>query len=85
MTDLCSRLDTVTLKALGRKDSQVAQKDLRRVRTAARRIERAERELAAAILQAVEAGETYRDIAPWAGLSYSRVYQLAEKARAERE
>ena len=63
----------------------MAQKDLRAVRTAARRIERAERELAAAILRAVESGESYRDIAPWAGLSYSRVHQLARKARAERE
>ena len=61
----------------------MAQKDLRRVRTAAAKIKRAERELHQAILQAVESGETYRDIAPYAGLSYARVHQIVREQRRE--
>ena len=49
----------------------------------ARKIERAEQELREAILAAVESGESYRDIAPYAGLSYTRVYQLAQQKRQE--
>lgn len=63
----------------------MAQRDLRRVRAAARRMEKAERELREAILAAIESGESYRDIAPYAGLSYSRVYQIAQKARGGEE
>ena len=61
----------------------MAQKDLRRVRSAARKVERAERELHLAILAAVESGESYRDIAPWAGLSYTRVFQISKQMRSE--
>ena len=39
-------------------------------------------ELREAILAAVESGESYRDIAPYAGLSYTRVYQLAQQKRS---
>ena len=35
-----------------------------------------------AILAAVESGESYRDIAPYAGLSYARIYQLVRDAEA---
>ena len=63
------------------KDARVAQRDLRRVRTAAGKVERAEHELKDAILAAVESGESYRDIAPYAGLSFSRVYQIVQEAK----
>jgi hypothetical protein len=67
---------------IGRKDRPVAQKELRRVRAAANRVSKAEQDLHDAILAAVESGESYRDIAPHAGLSYSRVYQIAQKRKA---
>jgi hypothetical protein len=82
---LSSGLNRSTLKVLGRKDTSVAQRDLRRVRSKARLVERAERELGEAIVQALAAGESYRDIAPYAGLSASRVHQIAQRIRgAER-
>ena len=59
----------------------MSMRDLRRVQARARAVERAERELHAAILQAVEAGESYRDIAPYAGLSFSRIYQIVRDAK----
>ena len=63
------------------KMDKMTQRDLRRVRTKARAVERAERELHAAILQAVAAGESYRDIAPYAGISFSRIYQIVRDAK----
>jgi DNA-directed RNA polymerase specialized sigma24 family protein len=63
--------------------ARMAQSDLRRIRTKAARLRKAEQELADAILQAHAAGESYRDIAPFAGLNYSRVYQLARARRRE--
>ena len=62
----------------------MAQRDLRRVRTKARAVQRAERDLHEAILQAVDSGESYRDIAPYAGLSFSRVYQIVREAKRDR-
>jgi hypothetical protein len=64
---------------------RVAQADLRRVARAAARIEKARAELAQAILLAHESGESLRDIAPYAGLSYSRVHDLLAEARRARE
>jgi DNA-directed RNA polymerase specialized sigma24 family protein len=61
----------------------VAQRDLRRVQTKARAVKRAEQELHEAILAAVESGESYRDIAPYAGLSSSRVYQIVQEAKRD--
>jgi DNA-directed RNA polymerase specialized sigma24 family protein len=59
----------------------VAQSDLRRVQRAARKVNKAREELAQAVLAAQESGESLRDIAPYAGLSYSRVYELVREAR----
>ena len=61
----------------------MAQKELRRVQTAARAVDRAEHKLVDAILAAVASGESYRDIAPYAGLSYSRIYQLVRDAKQD--
>jgi hypothetical protein len=63
----------------------MAGRDLRHVRSKAQAVKRAEQELADAILRAVESGESFRDIAPYAGLSSSRVHQLAQQAKAERD
>ena len=80
---MCRELHSATLKMLADKDAPVAQRDLRRVAAKAKAVERAERDLREAILQAIESGESYRDIAPYAGLSYSRVYQIAQESRQE--
>jgi len=61
----------------------MAQKDLRRVRSAAQRVETAERRLREAMVKAQDSGESVRDIAPWAGLSASRVQQMLTQARRE--
>lgn len=63
----------------------MAQKDLRRVRTKAAKVGKAEQELREAILAALDSGESYRDIAPYAGLSYSRVYEIVREAKRERD
>jgi len=63
----------------------MAQRDLRHVRTKANAVQRATRDLAEAILRASEAGESVRDIAPYAGLSPSRVHQLLQQARERRD
>jgi hypothetical protein len=63
----------------------VAQQDLRKVRRAATRVAKAHEALAAAILAAQDSGESLRDIATYAGLGYSRVYELAREARRRRE
>jgi hypothetical protein len=66
----------------------MAQKDLRRVRAAAAKVEAAQTGLREAILAANESGESVRDIAPYAGLKFSRVHDLLQEARrlrAERE
>lgn len=60
----------------------MAQKDLRRVRRAAGRLETARVELREAILAAHKSGESVRDIAPYAGVSASRVYDLLREAQA---
>jgi hypothetical protein len=59
----------------------MAQRDLRRVATRAAQLERARVELRDAIRQAHESGESVRDIAPYAGLSPSRVFELLREAQ----
>jgi len=61
----------------------MAQKDLRRVRTAANRVQAAERRLREVMVKAQDSGESVRDIAPFAGLSPSRVQQMLTQARRE--
>lgn len=56
------------------------------MRTAARRLEAARIALRDAILAANKSGESVRDIAPWAGVSATRVQELLTEARRlERE
>lgn len=64
----------------------MSQRDLRRVRTRATQLERARAQLRDAILRAHQSGESIRDIAPFAGMSPSRVHELLAEARQlERE
>jgi DNA-directed RNA polymerase specialized sigma24 family protein len=59
----------------------MAQRDLRRVRQRADKLEQARVALRDAILQASLSGESVRDIAPFAGISPSRVYELLREAQ----
>jgi hypothetical protein len=59
----------------------VAQRDLRRVQRLAGRLEDARVQLRDAILAAHDSGESVRDIAPYAGMSPSRVHELLVEAR----
>jgi DNA-directed RNA polymerase specialized sigma24 family protein len=61
----------------------VAQKHLRDVAKAARQVEQARAGLRRAIMAAQESGETIRDIAPFAGLSITRVHELLREAKRE--
>jgi DNA-directed RNA polymerase specialized sigma24 family protein len=61
----------------------MAQRDLRRVKKVADQIEQAREALARAVLAAQESGETLRDIAPYAGLSTSRVHEMIREARKQ--
>ena len=54
----------------------MAQADLRRVARAARAVDAARDELTQAIVAARASGETLRDIAAFAGISYQRVDQI---------
>jgi len=64
----------------------MAQRDLRRVQRAAAKLERSRLELRNAILAAQRSGESIRDIAPFAGVSASRVHEMLREAqRAERD
>lgn len=63
----------------------MARRDLRRVESAARKVKQAREALGLAIVAAQDSGESLRDIAPFAGLSYSRVYELAREARERQE
>jgi len=58
----------------------MAQRDLRRVRAAARQVEAADGRLRAAIVAAHRSGESIRDIAPYAGLSPTRIHQILREA-----
>jgi hypothetical protein len=69
-----------------RRHLPMAQSDLRAVQRAAKRVEKARTALRDAILAASKAGESVRDIAPWAGISPSRVHEMLQEARnLERE
>jgi DNA-directed RNA polymerase specialized sigma24 family protein len=59
----------------------MAQSHLRNVARAAARLEAAREDLARAILAAQTSGESLRDIAPYAGVSYTRVHQIVREAR----
>jgi len=54
----------------------MARRDMDRVSKARERLRQAQEELRAAIVAAVESGETYRDVAKSAGLSHQRVAQI---------
>jgi hypothetical protein len=59
----------------------MAQRDLKRVRRHADKLARAREELGVAILAAHRSGESVRDIAPYAGISPSRVFELLKEAQ----
>jgi hypothetical protein len=61
----------------------VAQRDLKNVAKAAKQLEQARAGLARAILKAQQSGEVITDIAPYAGLSRSRVHELIREAKKE--
>jgi DNA-directed RNA polymerase sigma subunit (sigma70/sigma32) len=61
----------------------MAQKDLRKVAAEATKVDKARERLHRAILAARRSGETYADIAPYAGLSRSRVEQIVKQAERE--
>ena len=64
--------------------TDMAQRDLRRVRARARQLGKAKDELADAILRANESGESVRDIAPYAGRSPARTHDLLKEAQGRR-
>ena len=70
------RLECCFRKVLG-----VAQRDLKKVRTRARQVERARADLRDAIVRASETGESVRDIAPFADLSLAQVHNLLKEAK----
>jgi hypothetical protein len=59
----------------------LAQKDLKKVAAAAAKVERSRAVLRDAIYAASRSGESVRDIAPYAGLSSTRVHELLREAR----
>jgi hypothetical protein len=63
----------------------MAQRDLRRVAAARERIPAAKAAFREAILRANESGESAQGIAPYAGLSKSRVHELIKEAKAARK
>lgn len=67
------------------KSLAVAQKDLKKVRRLADKVEQAKANLRAGILAANETGESSRDIAPYARLSHGQVSNLLAEARRERD
>jgi len=79
---ICTRLNETIA---GRFTPALAQRDLRRVRTAADKVEKAQDVLRRAIVLAQQSGETVRDIAPYAGLSPSRIHQILREERRRQE
>jgi transposase len=57
----------------------MAQRDLRRVERCRQDLEKARLDFEAAIKSAVASGESYRDVAERAGISYQRVAQIVKK------
>ena len=62
-----------------RKNDGMAQADLRRVTSAARKLDNAKGGLRAAIVRARGSGESYRDIGKAAGLSHARIIQIVRE------
>ncbi len=73
--------DRMELQCSDWNPAAVAQRDLRRIAKCADKLLAARRELELAIMAAVESGETLRDIAPYAGLSASRLHEIVREAR----
>jgi len=64
----------------------MAQRDLKRCRRCAERLQRARAELREAIVAAHRSGESTRDIAEYVGMSHSRIAELLREAnQLERE
>ena len=61
----------------------MAQKDLRKVRSEAVKVAAARGRLETAIVRAADAGESNRDIAPYADLSHAKIAQLIAEHRRE--
>lgn len=61
----------------------MAQRDLKKVRTARRRRDKAQEALHAAIVSAHRSGESIRDIAPYAELGITRIHQIIREASRE--
>ena len=59
----------------------MAKSDLRRVEECRRAWEAAREKFEVSILRAVESGETYRDVAESAELSYQRIAQIVQERR----
>lgn len=59
----------------------MAQSHLRKVARAKEKLEKARLELEQAVLAAQDSGESLRDIAPFAGMTYTRVHELVRRAR----
>ena len=64
---------------MAEKMSGMAQADLRRVSSAARKLEKVKADLRLAIVRARESGETYRDIGEAANLSHPRIVQIVRE------
>jgi predicted RNA polymerase sigma factor len=63
----------------------VAQRHLKKVASRARQVGKAREALGDAMLAALESGESGYDIAPYAKLSSSQVYNLIAEARERRK
>jgi len=63
----------------------MAQKDLRKVHSEAQKVAAARGRLEAAIVRAADAGESSRDIAPYADLSAEKVRQIVAAHREQTE
>jgi len=61
----------------------MAQKDLRKVRSEAQKVAAARGRLETAIVRAADAGESNRDIAPYADLSPEKVRQIVAAHREQ--
>lgn len=59
----------------------MAQSHLRKVASVRARLEKVTAELEQAILAAQDSGESLRDIAPYAGMTHTKVMELTRKAR----
>lgn len=54
----------------------VAQRHLKKVRKARAKRDAADREFHAAIVEAHQSGETFRDIGEWAGMSHQQIHNI---------